>query len=60
MGDVDKWFSTMVLAELERLQKWCEQQQDKLDRLGRRQAVIWFVLATCGTVAGIILGALLS
>ena len=60
MSEVDKWFAKMVLGELERLQKWCEAQQKQLDRLARRQAVIWFVIATCGTVGGIVLGALLS
>lgn len=60
MGDVDKWFSKMVLGELERLQKWCAQQEKQIVALGKRQAVIWFILATLGTAGGIVLGALLS
>lgn len=60
MADVNKWFATMVLGELERLQHWNESQQRALDRLGKRQAVIWFILATVGTIGGIVLGALLT
>ena len=60
MGDVDKWFSTMVLGELERLHEWCKSLQRNHDKLAKRQAVIWFILATCGTIGGIVLGALLS
>jgi len=57
---VDKWFARMVVTEFKRHQGWNEAQDKDIRKLLIRQAIIWFILGSLGTLAGIALGALLS